>query len=43
MTTFTSYAALEPKTKLQVWQYEPAPLKNDEIEVQVNIVCHTRV
>ena len=45
MTTFTSYAALEPKTKLQVWQYEPAPLKNDEIEVQVthNGLCHTDI
>lgn len=45
MTTFTSYAALEPKTKLQVWQYEPEPLKNDEIEVQVthNGLCHTDI
>ncbi len=26
MTTFTAYAALQPKEKLQLWQYEPAPL-----------------
>ena len=45
MTTFTSYAALEPKTRLQQWEYEPAPLKSDEIEVQVthNGLCHTDI
>lgn len=45
MTTFTAYAALQPKAKLQVWQYEPAPLKNEEIEVKVthNGLCHTDI
>lgn len=45
MTTFTSYAALEPKAKLQVWQYEPTPLKDDEIEIRVthNGLCHTDI
>ena len=45
MMTFTSYAALKPKEKLQLWQYEPKPLKNDEIEVQVthNGLCHTDI
>lgn len=44
MTTFTSYA-LEPKTKLQVWQYEPEPLKESDIEVKVthNGLCHTDI
>ncbi len=41
--TFTAYAVLQPKEKLQVWQYEPAPLKASEIEVKVthNGLCHT--
>ena len=45
MTTFTSYAALKPQAKLQVWQYEPEPLKNDETEVRVthNGLCHTDI
>ena len=45
MTTFTSYAALKPKEKLQLWEYEPEPLKNDEIEVRVthNGLCHTDI
>ena len=45
MTTFTAYAALQPKEKLQVWQYEPAPLKDSEIEVRVthNGLCHTDI
>ncbi|VEP15742.1 Zn-dependent alcohol dehydrogenase (fragment) [Hyella patelloides LEGE 07179] len=45
MSTFTAYAALQPKAKLQQWQYETAPLKNDEIEVWVthNGLCHTDI
>ena len=45
MTTFTAYAALQPKQKLQVWQYEPAALKDSDIEVQVthNGLCHTDI
>ncbi|MEM7758198.1 MAG: NAD(P)-dependent alcohol dehydrogenase [Cyanobacteria bacterium P01_A01_bin.40] len=45
MTTFTSYAALKPKAKLQLWQYEPDPLQNDQIEVRVthNGLCHTDI
>ena len=45
MTKFTAYAALQPKEKLQLWQYEPAPLKNSEIEIQVthNGLCHTDI
>ena len=45
MTTFTAYAALQPKEKLQLWQYEPATLKDDEIEVRVthNGLCHTDI
>ena len=45
MTKVTSYAALKPKEKLQLWQYEPEPLKNDEIEVQVthNGLCNTDI
>ena len=45
MTKFTAYAALQPKEKLQVWQYEPAPLKDSEIEVRVthNGLCHTDI
>ncbi len=29
MTKFTAYAPLKPKEKLQLWQYEPPPLKTD--------------
>ncbi|MEM8672491.1 MAG: NAD(P)-dependent alcohol dehydrogenase [Cyanobacteria bacterium P01_G01_bin.67] len=45
MTTFTSYAALKPKAKLQLWQYEPEPLQNNQIEVRVthNGLCHTDI
>jgi len=45
MTTFTAYAALQPKEKFQLWQYEPAPLKNSEIEIRVthNGLCHTDI
>ncbi len=45
MTTFTAYAALQPKEKLQLWQYEPAPLKSNEIEIRVthNGLCHTDI
>ena len=45
MTTFTAYAALQPKEKLQVWQYEPALLTDSEIEIRVthNGLCHTDI
>ena len=45
MTKFTAYAALQPKSKLQLWEYEPAPLKDSEIEVRVthNGLCHTDI
>ena len=45
MTTFTAYAALQPKEELQLWQYKPAPLKESEIEVRVthNGLCHTDI
>ena len=43
--TFTAYAALQPRERLQLWQYEPAPLKASEIEVKVthNGLCHTDI
>ena len=45
MTKFTAYAALQPKEKLQRWQYEPPSLKDHEIEVRVthNGLCHTDI
>ena len=45
MTTFTAYAALQPKEKLQLWKYEPAPLKDNDIEIRVthNGLCHTDI
>ncbi len=45
MTKFTAYAALQPKAKLQLWEYEPAPLKDSEIEIIVthNGLCHTDI
>ncbi len=43
--TFQSYAALKPGEKLQKWEYEPAPLSRQEIEIQVthNGLCHTDI
>ncbi len=45
MTKFTAYAALQPQEKLQLWEYEPAPLKDSEIEIRVthNGLCHTDI
>ncbi|ELR98178.1 NAD(P)-dependent alcohol dehydrogenase [Gloeocapsa sp. PCC 73106] len=45
MTKFTAYAALEAKDKLQLWEYEPAPLQDNEIEIKVthNGLCHTDI
>ena len=45
MTKFTAYAALQPKEKLQLWKYEPAPLKDNDIEIRVthNGLCHTDI
>lgn len=40
-----AYAALHRGEKLQPWEYEPEPLKADEIEVRVthNGLCHTDI
>lgn len=45
MTTFTAYATIKPKAKLQQWQYEPAALKDSEIEVKIihNSFCHSDI
>ena len=45
MIKFTAYAALKAKEKLQLWEYEPAPLKDSEIEIRVthNGLCHTDI
>ncbi len=45
MTKFTAYAALQAKEKLQLWEYEPAPLKDSDIEIRVthNGLCHTDI
>ncbi len=42
-TKFKAYAVLNPGEKLQPWEYEPAPLQVDEIEIRVthNGLCHT--
>jgi uncharacterized zinc-type alcohol dehydrogenase-like protein len=42
-TKFKAYAVMNPGEKLQPWEYEPAPLQVDEIEVRVthNGLCHT--
>ena len=44
-TKFTAYAALKVKEKLQVWQYEPAELDEDQIEIKIthNGLCHTDI
>lgn len=45
MTKFTAFAALNAKEKLQQWQYEPAPLEDNQIEIKVthNGLCHTDI
>jgi uncharacterized zinc-type alcohol dehydrogenase-like protein len=42
-TKFKAYAVLNAGEKLQPWEYEPAPLQVDEIEIRVthNGLCHT--
>ena len=44
-TMFKAYAALNPGEKLQPWDYEPAPLQVDEVEIRVthNGLCHTDI
>ncbi len=44
-TQFKAYAALNPGEKLQPWDYEPAPLQVDEVEIRVthNGLCHTDI
>ncbi|OKH37414.1 alcohol dehydrogenase [[Phormidium ambiguum] IAM M-71] len=44
-TTFKTYAALNVGERLQPWEYEPLPLKADEIEIRVthNGLCHTDI
>ena len=43
--TFQGYAALEAGEKLQKWDYEPATLRRQDIEIQVthNGLCHTDI
>ncbi|MFT4636268.1 MAG: putative zinc-type alcohol dehydrogenase-like protein [Arenicella sp.] len=43
MTMINAYAALEPKGKLQPYQYDPGPLAADDIEIEVKFcgVCHS--
>ena len=43
MTMINAYAALEPKGKLQPYQYDPGELANDDIEIEVKFcgVCHS--
>jgi alcohol/geraniol dehydrogenase (NADP+) len=43
MTKFKAYTALKAKEKLQLWEYEPDPLKDSDIEIKVthNGLCHT--
>ncbi|MEL7038245.1 MAG: NAD(P)-dependent alcohol dehydrogenase [Cyanobacteria bacterium J06592_8] len=40
---FHAYAVLNPREKLQPWDYEPAPLDSGDIEIRVthNGLCHT--
>lgn len=44
-TMFKAYAALNSGEKLQPWNYEPAPLQVDEVEICVthNGLCHTDI
>lgn len=44
MGKFTAYATLQPK-EIQLWQYEPTPLKDSKIEIRVthNGLCHTDI
>ena len=42
---FQAYASLKPGEKLQPWEYEPAPLGNNDVEIAVthNGLCHTDI
>lgn len=42
---FQGYASLKPGEKLQPWEYEPAPLGNNDVEIAVthNGLCHTDI
>ncbi|QYX32302.1 alcohol dehydrogenase catalytic domain-containing protein [Sphaerospermopsis torques-reginae] len=42
---FSSYAALKQGEKLQKWEYEPAELGRQDIEIEVthNGLCHTDI
>jgi len=44
-TMFKAYAALKAGEQLQAWQYEPAPLGHDEIEIRIthNGLCHSDI
>ncbi|MDB9458025.1 hypothetical protein PN480_08875 [Dolichospermum circinale CS-1225] len=39
---FQGYASLKPGEKLQPWEYEPAPLGSNDVEIAVthNGLCH---
>ena len=42
---FQGYASLKPGEKLQPWEYEPAPLGSNDVEIAVthNGLCHTDI
>ncbi|WP_089724158.1 NAD(P)-dependent alcohol dehydrogenase [Candidatus Thiosymbion oneisti] len=44
-TMFQAYASLEPGGRLQDWEYEPAPLGKEEVEIRIthNGLCHTDI
>jgi uncharacterized zinc-type alcohol dehydrogenase-like protein len=44
-TKFKAYAVLNKGEKLQPWEYEPAPLRHDEVEMKIthNGLCHTDI
>ena len=37
-TMFKAFAALSVGERLQPWEYEPQPLKADEIEIRVTMI-----
>ncbi len=44
-TKFQAYASLKVGEKLQQWEYEPAPLSLNDVEIEVthNGLCHTDI
>ncbi len=44
-TQFKAMAALHPKEKLQLWEYEPTPLGDRDLELKIthNGLCHTDI